>query len=119
MIMETAFGIQLDYKQKEDLLSANIGDFQKMLSEIFREKRAIDLNDENKYRTIPESQLEEYFNKGFELVQFYPAGDKAIVKLPRLSLLQAFIHSQYGRPYLSGKLLFLKTEDQVHRLPWC
>ncbi len=82
MILETAFSIQLTDEQKESLISANTEDFQKMLSEIFKEKKAMDLNGGNKYKTIPENKLEEYLNKGFELVQIYPSGDKAIVRLP-------------------------------------
>jgi hypothetical protein len=35
-----------------------------------------------KDKTIPETELETYLNNGWELVQIYPKGDKAVIKLP-------------------------------------
>jgi hypothetical protein len=40
------------------------------------------LNNGNRHKTIPEGDLEEYLNSGWELVQIYPRGDKAVVRLP-------------------------------------
>ncbi len=82
MIMETAFNIQLTEEQKEELRAIDTNDFQKRLGEIFKDKRADVLNNGNKHKTIPERQLEDYLNKGWELVQIYPKGDKAVIKLP-------------------------------------
>ena len=82
MIMETAFNIQLSEEQKEELRTIDTIDFQKRLGEIFKDKRADALNNGNKHKTIPERDLESYLNKGWELVQIYPKGDKAVIKLP-------------------------------------
>ncbi len=81
-IMETAFRMKLTDEQKEELSSLDIADLQKRLGEIFQEKRVQELNNGNKHKTIPEEDLETYLNKGWELVQIYPKGDKAVIKLP-------------------------------------
>ena len=82
MIMETAFNIKLTDEQKEELRAIDTVEFQKRLGEIFKDKRADLLNNGNKHKTIPERELETYLNKGWELVQIYPKGDKAVIKLP-------------------------------------
>jgi len=41
------------------------------------------LNNRNRQNTIPEGELENYLNRGWELLQIYPMGDKAVIKLPR------------------------------------
>lgn len=81
-IMEEGFNIKLSDEQREELMSIPYPDFQKRLGEIFKDKRADVLNNGNKHKTIPERQLEDYLNKGWELVQIYPKGDKAVIKLP-------------------------------------
>ena len=83
MILEAAYGMQLSDKEKEELMGLEINELQDRLKEIFRDKRAEILNNGNKHKTIPERDLESYLNKGWELVQIYPRGDKAVVvKLP-------------------------------------
>ena len=82
MTLEMAFNIQLTEEQKEELRSVDINDFQKRLGDIFKEKRAEILNNGNKHKTIRERDLETYLNEGWELVQIYPRGDKAVIKLP-------------------------------------
>ena len=82
MILETAYGIKLSDKEKEDLMELDINDLQERLKEIFKDKKAEILNNGNKHKTIPERDLEGYLNKGWELVQIYPRGDKAVVRLP-------------------------------------
>ena len=82
MILETAYGMQLSDKEKEELMGLEINELQNRLKEIFRDKRAEILNNGNKHKTIPERDLESYLNKGWELVQIYPRGDKAVIKLP-------------------------------------
>ena len=82
MILETAYGMQLSDKEKEELMGLDINELQDRLKEIFRDKKAEILNDGNKHKTIPERDLESYLNKGWELVQIYPRGDKAVIKLP-------------------------------------
>ena len=77
-----AFGITLTEDQRNELMSLETSDYEKRLSEIFKDKRAQILNNGNKHKTIPEKELESYLNKGWELVQIYPKGDKAVIKLP-------------------------------------
>ena len=77
-----AFGITLSEDQKEELLSLDTEEYQKRLGELFKDKRADLLNNGNKHKTTPEIELESYLNKGWELVQIYPRGDKAVVRLP-------------------------------------
>ena len=77
-----AFGITLNEDQKNELMSLETSEYQKRLSEIFKDKRAEILNNGNRHKTIPEKELETYLNKGWELVQIYPKGDKAVVRLP-------------------------------------
>ena len=57
-------------------------ELQDKLKEILRDKKAEILNNGNKHKTIPERDLEAYLNEGWELVQIYPRGDKAVIKLP-------------------------------------
>jgi integrase len=77
-----AFGITLTEDQRSELMSLETSEYEKRLSEIFKDKRAQILNNGNKHKTIPEKELESYLNKGWELVQIYPKGDKAVIKLP-------------------------------------
>ena len=76
-----AFSITLTDEQKEELRNLETAEYQKRLGEIFKDKRADIMNNGNKHKTIPESELESYLNKGWELVQIYPKGDKAVIKL--------------------------------------
>ena len=82
MILETAYGTKLSEKEKEELMDLDINDLQDKLREIFRNKKADILNNGNRHKTIPEGELESYLNRGWELVQIYPRGDKAVVRLP-------------------------------------
>ena len=77
-----AFGISLTEDQRNELMSLETSDYEKRLSEIFKDMRAQILNNGNKHKTIPEKELESYLNKGWELIQIYPKGDKAVIKLP-------------------------------------
>ena len=81
MILETAYGMKLSDKEKEELMGLYTNELQERLKEIFRGKKAEILNNGNKHKTILEKDLETYLNKGWELVQIYPSGDKAVVKL--------------------------------------
>ena len=80
--MAGAFGITLTPEQVQELQELDPAEYQKRLGEIFRDKRADILNNGNKHKTIPEGELESYLNKGWELVQIYPRGDKAVIRLP-------------------------------------
>lgn len=77
-----AFGITLSEEQKEELRALDTEEYQKRLGELFKDKRADLLNNGNRHKTIPEGELETYLNKGWELVQIYPKGDKAVIRLP-------------------------------------
>jgi hypothetical protein len=80
--MAGAFGITLTPEQVKELQGLDNEEFQKRAGEIFRDKRADILNNGNKHKTIPEGELESYLDKGWELVQIYPRGDKAVIRLP-------------------------------------
>jgi hypothetical protein len=82
MILETAYGMKLSDREKEELMGLEINELQERLKELFRDKKAEILNNGNKHKTIPEGDLEAYLNKGWELVQIYPRGDKVVIKLP-------------------------------------
>lgn len=82
MMMETAFQMKLTDEQKTELMKLEMSEFQKRLGEIFQQRKMDELNNGNRHKTIPESQLEKFLNEGWELVQIYPKGDKAVVKLP-------------------------------------
>ncbi len=81
MILETAYGIKLSDKEKEDIMAIDTKELQDKLREIFSNKKVEILNNGNRYKTIQESELETYLNKGWGLVQIYPNGDKAVIKL--------------------------------------
>ena len=80
--LTAAFNITLTEDQINEIMALDTADYQKRLSDIFKDKRADILNNGNSHKTIPESELESYLNKGWELVQIYPRGDKAVIRLP-------------------------------------
>jgi site-specific recombinase XerD len=82
MMMETAYGMNLSDKDKEEIMALDTSELKDKLKEIFKDKRAEILNNGNRHKTIPERELETYLNRGWELVQIYPMGDKAVIKLP-------------------------------------
>ena len=75
-----AFGITLTDEQKDELRNLETSEYQKRLGELFKDKRDDLLNNVNQHKTIPERDLETYLDKGWELVSFYPKGDRAIVR---------------------------------------
>ena len=82
MFYETNSGVKLSDTEKEELMGLDMTELQDKLKEILRDKKAEILNNGNKHKTIPERDLETYLNEGWELVQIYPRGDKAVIKLP-------------------------------------
>ena len=82
MFYETNSGVKLSDTEKEELMGLDMTELQDKLKEILRDKKAEILNNGNKHKTIPERDLEAYLNEGWELVQIYPRGDKAVIKLP-------------------------------------
>ena len=83
MILETAYGMKLSDKEREELMGLDMNDLQERLKQMFSNKKAEILNNGNRHKTIPEQDLETYLDRGWELVQIYPKGDKAVVRLPR------------------------------------
>ena len=82
MLLETLYKIKLPEKEKDELMALDMNELQERLKDLFKDKKAEILNNGNKHKTIPERELETYLNKGWELVQIYPRGDKAVIKLP-------------------------------------
>ena len=69
-------------KEREELFQLGIEEFQDKLRDIAEKNKSDSMNNGNKHKTVPERELESYLNKGWELVQIYPKGDKAVIKLP-------------------------------------
>lgn len=82
MMLEMTLKTKLSEEQKEELMAIETAEFQDKLNEYFNQKRADIENNGNHFKTIPERELDNHLNSGWELVQIYPSGDKAIVKLP-------------------------------------
>jgi len=82
MAVEIITGLKFTDEEREKLLSMSIEEFQDKLREVTKDKQAMALNNGNRHKTIPERELEAYLNKGWELIQIYPKGDKAVIKLP-------------------------------------
>ena len=82
MAIEVMAGISFSDEEKEKLYSASPEEFQERLRDLAKDRQAMALNNGNRHKTIPEGDLEEYLNSGWELVQIYPRGDKAVVRLP-------------------------------------
>lgn len=74
--------IKLSGDEKERLFSLNTDEFNEELRKIAKRSKADMMNNGNRNKIILEKELESYLNKGWELIQIYPNGDKAIVKLP-------------------------------------
>ena len=81
MILETAYSMKLTDEEKEDLMKLDTEELQKRLKDIFSNRKAEILNNGNRYKTIPEGELSSYLNSGWDLIQIYPNGDKAVIKL--------------------------------------
>lgn len=73
--------IKLSEDERERLFSLNTDEFNEELRDIAKRSKADMMNNGNKNKIIPERELVSYLNKGWELIQIYPKGDKAVVKL--------------------------------------
>ena len=82
MAIEVMTGLTFSDEEKEKLFSAKPEEFQERLRDLAKDKQAMALNNGNRHKTIPEEDLENYLNNGWELVQIYPKGDKAVIRLP-------------------------------------
>ena len=56
-------------------------DFQARIREISDKQRESMKSNGFKNRTISTKELDDYLDSGYELVSFYPKGDKAIVRI--------------------------------------
>ena len=79
--IEIFSGVHLSDKEKTELLALDGEKFSERLREIAQKSKLDTLNNGNKHKTIPEDELETYLNEGWELVQIYPKGDKAVIRL--------------------------------------
>ncbi len=74
--------IKVSQEEKERLYSLNVDEFNEELKKLSRQSKAQEINQGNPNKIIPENELENYLNRGWTLIQIYPGGDKAIIKLP-------------------------------------
>lgn len=72
---------KLTEEEKEEIFRLSIEEFQEKLREMAEKNKTDSINNGNRFKTIPESELESYLNNKWELGQIYPSGDKAVVKL--------------------------------------
>ncbi len=82
MAIEAITGLAFSEEERENMLSLTTEEFQEKLREVTKDKQAMAMNNGNRHKTIPEENLEDYLNQGWELVQIYPRGDKAVIRLP-------------------------------------
>ena len=71
---------KLSDQEREELFQLTIEEFQERLRDMAEKSKTSKSGP--KHKTISEGELESYLNKGWELVQIYPRGDKAVIKLP-------------------------------------
>lgn len=81
MDLEISFGINLSEEQKDKLMLVPLAEFKENLKEIFQGKKTPEPKGPM-HKMVTESELIEYLDKGWELVNFTPKGDKAILKSP-------------------------------------
>ncbi|MHB1440549.1 MAG: site-specific integrase [Cuniculiplasma sp.] len=80
--IEIYANVKLSEEQRNELMALNTDEFNERLREIAKKSQVNALNNGNSHKTIPEPDLESYLNKSWELVQIYPKGDKAVIRLP-------------------------------------
>ena len=69
-------------KEREDLLQLGIEEFQDKLRDIAEKNKSDSMNNGNRNKIIPVNRLTEYLDNKWELVQIFPKGDRAVIKLP-------------------------------------
>ena len=69
-------------KEREELFGLGIEEFQDKLRDIAEKNKSDSMNNGNKNKIIPVNRLTEYLDNKWELVQIFPRGDKAVIKLP-------------------------------------
>ena len=74
--------IKISQTDKERLLGLNSDEFAEELKRLSRNSRIQNENDGNKNKIINIADLEQYLNQKWELLTIFPAGDRAVVKLP-------------------------------------
>lgn len=74
---------KLNEKERKDLFNLSVEEIQDRLREMAEKNKTDSMNNGNRHKIIRESELETYLNKGWELKQIYPKGDKAVIQLPK------------------------------------
>ena len=80
LTIELALGVKFTDEEKEDLMSMSDEDFQKRIREIADRQRKSLKSNSVRHKEISTRNLASYLDRGYELVSFYPKGDRAIVK---------------------------------------
>jgi hypothetical protein len=80
--IEIYANVKLSEEQRKELMALNVDEFNERLREIAKKSQANALNNGNSHKTIPEKDLTNYLNQGWQLVSFYPDGNKAVIRLP-------------------------------------
>jgi len=80
LTIELALGVKFTDEEKEDLMSMSDEDFQKRIREIADRQRESLKSNSVRHKEISTRDLASYLDRGYELVSFYPKGDRAIVK---------------------------------------
>lgn len=74
--------ITVSQEDRERLYSLNVDEFNEELKKLARKSKAMELNNGNRNKIINVQELENYLDRKWELVSIFPAGDRAVVKLP-------------------------------------
>lgn len=59
-------------------------EFKELIKEIFRGKNEAKAENRIQHKVVSENELMTYLDNGWEIVQLYPTGDKAIIKSPNI-----------------------------------
>lgn len=59
-------------------------EFKELIKEIFRGMNEAKAENRIQHKVVSENELMTYLDDGWEIVQLYPTGDKAIIKSPNI-----------------------------------
>jgi hypothetical protein len=82
--MESAFDLSLKEEQRQELMTLPLPEFKELIKEIFRGKNEAKAENRIQHKVVSENELMTYLDNGWEIVQLYPTGDKAIIKSPNI-----------------------------------
>jgi site-specific recombinase XerD len=80
LTIELALGIKFIDKEKEELMAMTDEEFKNRIREISEKQRESMKQNSIKHKEISTRELASYLDRGYELVSFYPKGDRAIVR---------------------------------------